>query len=95
MYSVGLIDYLTDEHVVALINFCHDALRPGGRLILGNFHTSNPDKAMMDYLVDWRLIHRTEDDLNRLYEQSKFGKPCSRILWEDQGINLFAECVKD
>lgn len=95
IYSVGLIDYLADKHVVALINFCHDNLRPGGRLILGNFHPSNPEKAMMDYLVDWRLNHRTEDDLHRLYEQSKFGKPCTRILWEDQHINLFGECVKE
>lgn len=95
IYSVGLIDYLADKHVVALINFCHDTLRPGGRLILGNFHTSNPEKAMMDYLVDWRLIHRTEDDINRLYEQSRFGRPCTRIFWEDQHINLFGECVKE
>lgn len=95
IYSVGLVDYLADQHVVALIDFCHDTLRPGGRLILGNFHTSNPEKAMMDYLVDWRLIHRTEDDVNTLYEQSKFGKPCSRILWEDQHINLFGECVRE
>ena len=92
---MGLIDYLADKHVVALINFCHDTLRPDGRLILGNFHTSNPEKAMMDYLVDWRLIHRTEDDINRLYEQSRFGRPCTRIFWEDQHINLFGECVKE
>ena len=94
IYSIGLIDYLADEHVVALINYCYENLRPGGRLILGNFHPRNPEKAMMDHLVNWRLIHRTEGDLNRLYAQSKFARSSTRVLWEEQGINLFGECIK-
>jgi len=94
VYSIGLIDYLVDDHVVALMNYCYDILRPGGRLILGNFHPRNPEKAMMDHLVNWRLIHRTEDDLHCLYARSKFARPCTRVLWEEQGINMFGECVK-
>jgi extracellular factor (EF) 3-hydroxypalmitic acid methyl ester biosynthesis protein len=94
IYSIGLIDYFADEFVVPLMNWIHRMLRPGGRAILGNFHPRNPSKAMQDYLLDWRLIHRTDEDMDRLYQASNFGRPCSRVLYEAQRINLFAECVK-
>ena len=94
VYSIGLIDYFPDKYVVALMNYAHGLLRPGGRLILGNFHPRNPSKALMEHVLEWILIHRTEDDLNRLYEQSHFARPATRIQFEEQGINLFAECIK-
>jgi cyclopropane fatty-acyl-phospholipid synthase-like methyltransferase len=95
IYSLGLIDYLSDELVLRLMDWIYDELKPGGRVILGNVHTSNPSRGMMDYLLDWRLIHRDEADLNRLYSQSRFGRPCTRLLFEEVGISLFAECVKN
>jgi hypothetical protein len=95
IYSIGLIDYFDDQIVIKLLNLVYSMLRSGGRAILGNFHPSNPMKAMMDYVLDWKLNHRTEEDMNRLYRQSAFGKPCTRVLFEEQRINLFAECVKN
>lgn len=94
VYSIGLIDYFNDQLVVKLINYAHQILKPGGRIILGNFHNSNPMKALMDYVLDWRLIHRSEEDMHRLFEASDFGKGCSNIVYEAQGINMFASCVK-
>lgn len=49
---------------------------------------------MMHYILDWPLIHRTEADMNRLMQRSRFASACSRILYEDERINLFAEGVK-
>jgi extracellular factor (EF) 3-hydroxypalmitic acid methyl ester biosynthesis protein len=95
VYSVGLIDYFGDEMVVRLMNFVHTTLRPGGRIILGNFHPRNPTKAVMDHVLDWKLVHRTEDDMHRLFRASAFGRPATRVLYEAQGINLFAECTKE
>ncbi len=89
-YSIGLIDYFNDAFVIQLLNFVFDRLRPGGRVILGNFHPDNPTKAMMDYVLDWKLIHRSEADMNRLFAASKFGRPCDEIRYEPQRINLFA-----
>jgi extracellular factor (EF) 3-hydroxypalmitic acid methyl ester biosynthesis protein len=63
-------------------------------VILGNFHPRNPDKALMDYVLDWKLIHRTEADMDRLFSNSSFNRPCTNVRFEDQGINLFAECIK-
>ena len=60
----------------------------------GSCHTSNPSKALIDHIFEWKLIHRDEDDMNRLYQASKFGAPCSNIRYEAEGINLFAEGIK-
>ncbi|MCP4351074.1 MAG: cyclic nucleotide-binding domain-containing protein [Desulfobacterales bacterium] len=94
IYSIGLIDYFEDETVIKLLNYIYDTLLPGGRVILGNFHPSNPSKAFMDYVLEWPLIHRDEDDMNRLFNASKFQSPCTDILFEKERINLFAKCIK-
>ena len=94
VYSIGLIDYFSDPLVVRLIDLAHSMLAHGGRLILGNFHPRNGCKAFMDHVLEWRLVHRTEADMDRLFQKSAFGRPCTAIRFEPQGINLFAECVK-
>ncbi|MEM7038428.1 MAG: hypothetical protein AAF570_15695, partial [Bacteroidota bacterium] len=94
MYSIGLIDYFNDHFVLNLLNYCHDNLLPGGKVILGNFHPKNPDKALMDHILDWKLIHRTEADMDRLFSASKFGQPCSEIRFEEEGVNLFAISIR-
>ena len=94
VYSIWLIDYFNDKFVLKLINWIHDRLSVNGRAILGNFHPRNTDRAFMDHVLEWQLIHRDENDMNRLFEQSKFRRPCSRILFEEEGINMFAESVK-
>ena len=94
VYSIGLIDYFNDQLVVKLINYAYQLLKPGGRIILGNFHSKNKLKAFMDYVLDWRLIHRTEEDMDRLFEASAFGKSCTDIQFEKTGINMFVTCVK-
>ncbi|MBC8074023.1 MAG: hypothetical protein IAG13_37230 [Deltaproteobacteria bacterium] len=94
VYSIGLIDYFDDEFVVNLVDFIHGTLRSGGRLLLGNFHPRNGTRAVMDHVLDWKLVHRTEQDMHRLLRASVFGRDCTRILYEPQRINLFAECVK-
>jgi CRP-like cAMP-binding protein/SAM-dependent methyltransferase len=94
VYSIGLIDYFNDKFVIKLMNYAYNLLKSGGKLILGNFHPSNPDRAMMDYVLDWRLIYRTEEDMHRLYSLSRFGRPYTNIRFEPAGINLFAECIK-
>jgi extracellular factor (EF) 3-hydroxypalmitic acid methyl ester biosynthesis protein len=90
MYSVGLIDYLRDEHVVSLLDWIHDRLRPGGTVIVGNFDVGNPDKAFMDHVLDWRLIHRSTSQLEALFGRSKFADAPLEVRTESTGINLFA-----
>lgn len=94
VYSIGLIDYFVDKLVVKLMSYGHQLLRPGAEMILGNFHPANEDKALMDHVLDWRLIHRSEQDLDRLYLESGFGRSATRFRFEGAGVNLFAFCRK-
>lgn len=94
IYSAGLADYFSDELAGNLINWIHDRLRPGGRVLLGSFHPSNPTRGLMDHVLDWRLTHRDEGEMNKLFLGSKFAQPCSRILLDAEGVALFAECRK-
>lgn len=94
VYSIGLIDYFSDKFVIQLLNYVHGLLRPGAKVVLGNFHPKNPNRAMMDHILDWKLIHRSEEDMNRLFMASNFDQPCTDIRFEQAGVNLFAECVK-
>lgn len=94
IYSVGLIDYFDDPFVVKLLNSIYGLLRPGGRVVLGNFHPRNPSKMLMEAVLQWKLIHRDEADMNRLFRASLFGQDCSEIFFEDAQVNLFAVGVK-
>ena len=94
IYSIGLIDYFNDPFVVKLMDWSHGRLAPGGRLVLGNFDPSNSYRALMDHVLEWRLIHRTGQDMDRLYRESAFKRDCTRVLFEEQRINLFAECER-
>lgn len=89
VYSIGLIDYFNDEFVVKLLGWIHERLAPSGQVILGNFHPRNPTKAFMDYVLEWRLIHRTEEAMQRLFAASPF-RGCKEIVFEQAGVNLFA-----
>lgn len=94
IYSLNIFDYLSDDLVVAVLDWIHAKLRPGGRAILGNFHPRNPSRGLMDHVLEWRLTYRDEADVNRLFQASRFAKPCQRIAFEDEGVYLLGECAK-
>src|SRR4051812_14245675 len=89
IYGMGLIDYFSDEFVVYLLDWIHARLAPGGQVILGNLHPRNPARALMDYVLEWRVIHRTEEDLQRLFAASAFGG-AQEFLREDAAVHVFA-----
>jgi CRP-like cAMP-binding protein len=94
VYSLSIIDSLPDRLAVSLMNHVHTMLHTRGTAIFGCFHTSNPGRAGMDYLLDWRPLHRNEQDMNRLFESSYFGKPCSKVRLEERGVWLLARCSR-
>jgi SAM-dependent methyltransferase len=94
IYSLGLIDYLQDKAVIKLLNWIHQVLKLGGRVILGNFHPNNPCKVFMDYIFEWKLIHRDEEEISNIFKKSAFNCTPTRIFFEDQGINMFVDCIK-
>lgn len=88
IYSAGLFDYLSDTVARSAAKSLYRALRPGGKLVIGNFGARNPNAAVMEYALDWNLIYRSEADMTELF-QGIGAEP--EVHTENLGINLF--CV--
>jgi hypothetical protein len=93
IYSAGLTDYLDDKIFLALIKRAYDCLEDEGTLIIGNFGESNDNRAFLDYILQWRLIHRSEEDLLGVFSKTRFGG-CVKVMAEENGVNLFAVATK-
>jgi SAM-dependent methyltransferase len=91
IYSAGLFDYFSDPVADHAGRQLYRALRPGGRLIIGNFHSSISTRAIMDFALDWQLIYRSEVDLRRLY--GGLGGNV-QVESEVEGVNLFVVITK-
>jgi hypothetical protein len=64
IYSVGLIDYLTDRRAEGLIQRLYKTLAPGGLLIIGNMNeTPLSNLWPMECLADWTLYYRTNEEM--------------------------------
>jgi hypothetical protein len=69
IYSVGLLDYLSDRRATGLVHRLYDQLAPGGLLIIGNMNdTSLSNLWPMEFLTDWTLEYRDEAQMLRWVE---------------------------
>lgn len=93
IYSLGLFDYLSSRVAKAVLDRLFRILKPGGELVVGNFHVSNPSKYYMAYWGGWHLILRTERDFKSLFQDTPSGK-CS-VLYDDTGIQMFLRIKKN
>jgi len=92
IYSMGLFDYLTFRVARAVLDRLYRLLEPGGELIIGNFHVSNPSKYYMEYWVDWVLFHRTEEEFRSMVEG--IDPATVSIIYDDTGSQMFLRLNK-
>lgn len=93
IWSAGLFDYLEDRVFVRVLRRLNEQLAAGGRIVVGNFATNNPDRGYMELIGDWHLIHRSPDDLRRL--ASAAGCTSCEVTSDQTGINLFLVVSND
>lgn len=91
VYSAGLFDYFTEPVAQMAAQKMLACLKPGGKLIIGNFSTENPCAPFMELWLDWNLIYRSKEDLERIFKG--FG---SKVYVEKEplGVNLFVVIEK-
>ncbi|MGQ0619692.1 MAG: class I SAM-dependent methyltransferase, partial [Panacagrimonas sp.] len=65
-YAAGLYDYLQEPQAQALTERLFDMLAPGGKLIVPNFLATNRGRGYMESFMDWHLIVRTREQIERL-----------------------------
>ena len=66
IYSMGLFDYLTPLVAKIVMKKLFSLLKPGGIILIGNYHHKNPSRYYMEYWHDWVLYYRDEDDFKQL-----------------------------
>lgn len=91
IYSAGLFDYFTEPVAQMAAQKMLASVKPGGRVIIGNFSKDNPCVPFMELVLDWHLIYRSEEDLLRIF------KGMGSKVWvekEPLGVNLFVVIQK-
>jgi extracellular factor (EF) 3-hydroxypalmitic acid methyl ester biosynthesis protein len=66
IYCAGLYDYLPDPVAQRLTGVLYGLLKPGGRLYLGNLSEAPDTSWVMDYVLAWHLLYRTQDEMVQL-----------------------------
>lgn len=94
VWSAGLFDYLNDRLATLLLNRMWHWTKTGGRCVIGNFHTSNPTRSHMEWCGDWVLIHRTDEDMQRLCSDADIPLQNVEITHEPLGAIVFAVARK-
>jgi CRP-like cAMP-binding protein len=94
IYALGLCEYLTDAQVLTLLDRSFEGLVSGGGLVITNLAATNPDRDLMEHVLDWKANHRSADDLRALFARSAFGSRPVAISTDSTGVTLFARCHK-
>lgn len=88
VYCAGLFDYLSDKVCARLLQYFVNRTRPGGSVMVTNVHSSNPQKRVMEHLLEWHLIYRDEAGLEAVLPELREG---TKLFTDKTGVNIFAE----
>lgn len=72
IYSVGLCDYLSDEHLVGMLKAWGETLNEDGVLYIAFKDTKQYDQTPYQWHLDWFFFQRTLEDVLSLYQQAGF-----------------------
>jgi extracellular factor (EF) 3-hydroxypalmitic acid methyl ester biosynthesis protein len=70
----------------------YKVLKPGGTMLIGNFHVSNSSRYYMEYWLDWVLYYRTEEEFTDLL--GNVGSEEATVFFEDSGSQMFLQVEK-
>ena len=85
VYCAGLFDYLSDAVCRRLMAMFYEWLLPGGCLMATNVHARNPQRYLMEYLLEWNVVHRDERDMAGLVSLGTE----KEVFVDETGVNVF------
>ena len=92
VYSMGLLDYLTPPVARMVVTKLSQLLKPGGELVVGNFHLANPSRNFMEFWCDWVLYYRTEAEMLRLAQRVPNAE--ASVFTDDLKIQMFLRVTR-
>lgn len=86
--STGLFDYLDYRVSVRLIGNLRKLLNPEGILAISDVRDkfSNPSIYYMEWVADWNLIYRTDDEFRSIFLDAGFSAGALSFKYEQQGV---------
>ncbi|KQP20757.1 class I SAM-dependent methyltransferase [Pseudorhodoferax sp. Leaf265] len=88
VYCAGLFDYLSDKVCHRLLQYFCSRTRSGGSMLVTNVHSSNPERGVMEHLLEWHLIYRDEAGMRALAPEPA---QVERIWTDPTGVNVFMQ----
>jgi extracellular factor (EF) 3-hydroxypalmitic acid methyl ester biosynthesis protein len=67
IYSAGFFDYLTEPVARQVAETCFRLVEPGGRVLFGNAARRPDVHWAPEFVLDWRLLYRSEEDVRALF----------------------------
>lgn len=86
IYSVGLCDYLTDEHLIGMLAAWHETLNEEGVMYVAFKNCDEYDETPYQWHLDWFFYQRTHEDVLKLYEQGGFDVNAIETTRDGTGI---------
>lgn len=93
VYCAGLFDYLSQRVCRRLTDVFFKLVRPGGKVVVTNVSSSNPSIGWMEYLLEWNLVYRNDDEMRDLVPKNVHPEAAT-VLADTTGVNLFLEVNK-
>ena len=88
IYSTGLFDYFNHKISVRLLSNLKKLLKPGGMIAIANVRDkfSNPSVHFMEWVGDWNLVYRTDEEFKGTFIEAGFKETELRTQYEQQGV---------
>ena len=86
IYSVGLCDYLSDQHLIGMLSAWRDTLNDDGVVYVAFKDCERYDKTVYQWHLDWFFFQRTFEDMMNLYRAAGFDLDAMKIGRDDTGI---------
>jgi len=90
VYCAGLFDYLSQRVCKRMVELFCTMVKPGGKVVVTNVATRNPRKAWMEYVMEWNLIYRDENEMMDLVPEGLKVKDTT-VGADATGVNLMLE----
>jgi SAM-dependent methyltransferase len=94
IWAAGLFDYFSDRAFVSIVRRMWSSVTHGGRLVIGNFGAANSSRPYMELVGEWRLIHRSAEQLLQLAHDAGIPRENMHVDAEPEGVNLFLQAKK-
>jgi len=96
IYSTGLFDYFEEKVATRAVENLRKLLKPDGVMAIATMRDkySNPSVHFMEWVGDWNLVYRDDDNFMKIFCAAGFNKEEITLSYEQQGIIQYITAVK-